>query len=159
MVSQLVVRELSRSGTLSNAVTDINVDQTRIVRNNYGRMGWDVPDRFVTWGHLPTPLKQWSVAYLVDLHEGSPFSVDNNGAVVGGVNSHRFPTYFELDLHLEHRLTLLRKRLAIRAGFNNITDHNNPTAVNSTMGTPNFLKFYGSDGRRFVIRVRALEKE
>jgi hypothetical protein len=59
----------TRSGTLSNAVTDINVDQTRIVRNNYGRMGWDVPDRFVSW-HLPTPLKQWSVAYLVDLHEG-----------------------------------------------------------------------------------------
>ena len=128
----------TRSGTLSNAVTDINVDQTRIVRNNYGRMGWDVPDRFVSWGYLPTPLKQWSVAYLVDLHEGSPFSVDNNGTVVGGVNSRRFPTYFELDLHLEHRLTLLRKRLAIRAGFNNITGHNNPTGSEFHHGNSQF---------------------
>ena len=40
-----------------------------------------------------------------------------------------------------------------------LTDHNNPTGVNSTMGTPNFLKFYGSDGRRLVIRVRALERD
>jgi hypothetical protein len=149
----------TRSGTLSNAVTDINADQTRIVKNNYGRMGWDVPDRLVSWGLLPTPLKRWSVAYLVDLHEGSPFSIDNNGTVVGAVNSSRFPAYFELDLHLECRLTLFRKRLALRAGFNNITGHDNPTAVNATIGSPNFLKFYGSDGRRLVIRVRALEKE
>jgi len=149
----------TRSRTLSNAVEDINADQTRIVLNNYGRMGWDVPDRLVSWGYLPTPLKRWSVAYLMDLHEGSPFSVDNGGAVVGGVNSRRFPTFFELDFHLEYRLTLLRRRLAIRAGFNNISGHDNPMAVNATMGSPNFLKFYGSDGRRLVIRLRALGKE
>jgi hypothetical protein len=149
----------TRSGTLSNAVTDINADQTRIVKNNYGRMGWDVPDRLVSWGYLPTPLKRWSVAYLLDLHEGSPFSVDRNGAVEGGVNSRRFPTFFELDFHLEYRLTLFRRRLALRAGFNNITDHDNPTVVNSTLGAPNFLKFYGSDARRLVLRLRALGKE
>ncbi|HXB75108.1 MAG TPA: TonB-dependent receptor [Candidatus Acidoferrales bacterium] len=149
----------TRSRTLSNAVEDVNADQTRIVRNNFGRMGWDVPDRLLSWGYLPTPLKRWSVAYLVDLHEGSPFSEDRDGAVVGGVNSQRFPTFFELGLHLEYRLTLFRRRLALRAGFNNITGHNNPTAVNATMGSPNFLKFYGSDGRRLVIRLRALGKE
>jgi hypothetical protein len=149
----------TRSGTLSNAVTDINADQTRIVKNNFGRMGWDVPDRLVSGGYLPTPLKRWSVAYLLDLHEGSPFSVDSNGAVVGGVNSRRFPSFFELDFHLEYRMTLFKKRLALRAGFNNITDHNNPTAVNSTIGSPNYLKFYGSDPRRLVFRLRALGKE
>ena len=145
-----------RSGTLSNAVTDINADQTRIVRNNLGRMGWDIPDRLMSSGYLPTPFQRWSIAYLLDTHEGSPFSVDRDGAVVGGVNSNRFPTYFELDFHVECRVTLLRKRLAIRAGFNNITDHNNPTTVNSTMGTSSFLKFYGSDGRHLVFRLRTL---
>jgi hypothetical protein len=146
----------TRSGTLSNAVTDINADQTRIVRNNFGRMGWDIPDRLISSGYLPTPFQRWSIAYLLDTHEGSPFSVDQNGAIVGGVNSSRFPTYFELDFHLECRVTLLKRRMAIRAGFNNITDHNNPTTVNSTMGTSNFLKFYGSDGRHLVFRLRIL---
>jgi hypothetical protein len=149
----------SRSRALSNAVQDINVDTTQIVLNNFGRMGWDVPDRFTSWGYLPTPLKRWSVAYLMDMHEGSPFSVNRDGAVVGGVNSHRFPAFFELDIHAEWRVTLLRKRLAVRAGFDNITNHENPTAVNGTIGTPNYLKFYGRNGRHFVVRLRALGKE
>jgi hypothetical protein len=149
----------SRSRTLSNAVQDINVDTTQLVRNNFGRMGWDVPDRFMSWGYLPTPLKRWSVAYLMDMHEGSPFSVNRDGVVIGGVNSHRFPGFFELDLHAECRVTLLRKRLAVRAGFNNITNHKNPTAVNGAIGTPTYLKFYGGDGRHFVVRLRALGKE
>jgi hypothetical protein len=149
----------SRSRALSNAVQDINVDLTQIVLNNFGRMGWDVPDRFTSWGYLPTPLKRWSVGYLMDVHEGSPFSVNRDGGVVGRVNARRFPAFFELDFHVECRVTLLRKRLAVRAGFNNITDHENPTAVNGTIGTPNYLKFYGRDGRHFVVRLRALGKE
>ena len=148
-----------RSGTLSNAVQDINADQVRVVKNNFGRMGWDMPDRLMSAGYLPTPLKRFSMAYLLDTHEGSPFSVDKDGAVVDAVNSHRFPPYFELDFHLECRLTLRRKRLALRAGFNNITDHFNPTAVNSTMGAATYLKFYGSDGRHLVFRLRTLGRE
>jgi hypothetical protein len=148
-----------RSRTLSNAVQDINADQVRIVKNNFGRMGWDMPDRLISAGYLPTPLKRFSIAYLLDTHEGSPFSVDKDGAVVGTVNSHHFPSYFELDFHLEFRLTLLRKRLALRAGFNNITDHFNPTAVNSTMGAATYLKFFGSDGRHLVFRLRTLGRE
>jgi hypothetical protein len=148
-----------RSGAFSNAVQDVNADQVRVVKNNFGRMGWDMPDRLISAGYLPTPLKRFSIAYLLDTHEGSPFSVDQNGAVVGAVNSHRFPSYFELDFHIECRLTVRRKRLAIRAGFNNFTDHFNPTAVNSTLGAASYLKFYGSDGRHLVFRLRTLGRE
>ena len=148
-----------RSATLSNTVQDVNADQVRIVKNNFGRMGWDMPDRLLSAGYLPTPLKRFSIAYLLDTHEGSPFSVDREGAVVGSVNSHRFPTYFELDFHVETKLTLLHRRLALRAGLNNITDHFNPTAVNSTMGAATYLKFYGSDGRHVVFRLRTLGRE
>jgi len=148
-----------RSSTLSNAVQDINADQVRIVRNNFGRMGWDIPNRLMSSGYLPTPFKKFSIAYLLDTHEGPPFSIDQDGAVVGGINSHRFPAYFELDFHVEWRMTLLRKRLALRAGFNNITDHFNPTGVNSTIGAPTYMKFYGNDGRRLVFRVRALGRD
>ena len=122
-------------------------------------MGWDIPDRLISAGYLPTPLKRFSIAYLLDMHEGPPFSVDKDGALVGAVNSQRFPPYFELDFHLECRLTLLRRRLALRAGFNNITDHFNPTAVNSTMGASTYLKFFGTDGRHLVFRVRTIARE
>jgi hypothetical protein len=149
----------SRSRTLSNAVADINVDQTLAVPNNFGRMGWDVPDRLLSWGYLPTPLRRWSLAYLLDVHDGSPFSIARDGAVVGGVNTQRFPAYFELDLHLECRVTLLKKRLAVRGGFNNVTGHNNPTTVNANLGAADFLKYYGGDGRHFVVRLRVLGRE
>src|SRR5262249_45298894 len=65
-------------------------------------------------------------AYLLDTHGGTPFSIDQDGAVVGGINSHRFPAYVELDFHVEWRMTLLRKRLAPRAGFNNVTELKHP---------------------------------
>jgi hypothetical protein len=110
-------------------------------------------------GYLPTPFKRFSIAYRLDTHEGPPFSVDKDGAVVGGVNSHRFPSYFELDFHVEWRMTLLHKRLALRVGFNNITDHFNPTAVNSTIGAAMYMNFYGSDGRHLVFRLRTLGRE
>ena len=45
------------------------------------------------------------------------------------------------------------------AGFNNITNHKNPTSVNSYAESVNFLRFYGGDKRRFVVRVRVLGKE
>jgi hypothetical protein len=149
----------SRSRTLSNAVQDINVNQTQIVPNNFGRMGWDVPDRFTSWGYLPTPLERWSVAYLLDVRDGLPFSLTRDGAVMGAVNSQRFPLFFELDLHAECRVTLLHRRVGIRGGFNNITGHRNPTSVNSNIGAPDFMQFYGSDGRHFVVRLRVLGKE
>jgi hypothetical protein len=148
----------ARSGTLSNTVQDVNADQVRIVKNNFGRMGWDIPDRLLSVGYLPTPLKRVSIAYLLDTHEGVAV-FGRQGRVVGTVNSHHFPTYFELDFHVETRLTLLHRRLALRAGFNNITDHFNPTAVNSTMGAATYLKFYGSDGRHLVFHLRTLGRE
>ena len=149
----------SRSRTLSNAVVDINVDQTQIVPNNFGRMGWDVPDRFMSYGYLPTPFQRWSVAYLVETHEGAPYSINRDGTVIGGVNAQRFPLFFELDLHVECRVTLLHRRLGVRAGFNNITNHENPTVVNANIGAADYLKFYGNDGRHFMLRLRALGKE
>jgi hypothetical protein len=150
----------ARSRTFSNAVADVNVDQIRIVRNNYGRMSWDVPNRLISWGYLPTPLKSWSVAYLLETRSGFPFSVErNDGSILGEVNSYRLPLFFELDLHLEHRFMLARKRIAVRAGVNNISNHMNPTTVNSYMGSPNFLRYYGGDKRHFVVRLRMLGRE
>jgi hypothetical protein len=42
----------------------------------------------------------------------------------------------------------------LRGGVVNLTNNTNPTAVINTLGAPNYLNFYGSEGRHFVVRVR-----
>ena len=147
----------TRSRAFSNTVADITVDQPMLISDDVGRLPWDSPNRFLTWGYLPTPLRNWAIAYLFETRTGFPFSVqDEIGRVLGAPNSDRFPNYLNLNLHLEWTTHLFGYRFAIRGGFNNITSHNNYTVVNNTFGSPNFLTFYGSTGRHFVVRLRWL---
>lgn len=149
----------TRSRALSNSVLDLSVDQTLHVSNNVGRLGWDSPNRFLSWGYLPAPRKGWALAYLLETRDGFPFSVQrDNGQLAGAVNSYRYPAYFDLNLHLERRLHYRAYKFALRGGFNNITNHKNPTVVNNVVGSPQFLSYYGSEGRHFVFRLRWLGK-
>ncbi|HET9321450.1 MAG TPA: TonB-dependent receptor [Bryobacteraceae bacterium] len=147
------------SRAVSNAVLDVSADQPLQVGNNFGRMPWDAPNRLLSWGYLPPPLKRfekkWAVAYLLDWRTGFPFSITNDGGVVvGGVNSHRYPSSLDLNLHVERRFTFRGYRFAIRLGANNLTDHRNPTAVSSVVGSKTFMQFFGDEGRHFVVRIR-----
>lgn len=147
----------TRSRALSNAVLNLSVDEVLRVGSNVGRLGWDSPNRFLSWGYLPSPWKDWAWAYLLELRNGFPFSVQReNGELVGGVNPRRFPANLALNLHLERRMHLWGYRFALRGGFNNITNHKNPTVVNNILGSPRFLTYYGSEGRHFVFRLRWL---
>jgi outer membrane receptor protein involved in Fe transport len=147
----------TRSRAFSNAVVDVNVDDPVIVTHNIGRMPWDSPNRLKSWGYLPTFRKKWSVAYLLEYRTGFPFSIQNEeGAMVGEINSFRFPAYFELNLHLERRFEFRGHRWAWRGGFNNITNHKNPNVVNNNTGSPNFMSFYGGSGRVLTFRIRWL---
>ena len=149
----------TRSRSFSNAVADITVDQPLLISDNVGRTSWDSPNRFLSWGFLPTPFENWSVAYLCETRTGFPFSVqDELGRMAGRPDAFRFPNYFNLNLHVEWTVRLFGYRFALRGGFNNITDHNNYTVVNNTIGSPHFLQFYGTDGRHFVVRLRWLGK-
>jgi hypothetical protein len=146
----------TRSQAVSNAVLNLRVDQTTQVVNNLGPMPWDAPNRFLASAYLPVPrFKNWAMAILVDARSGFPFSlVDQAGNVVGAVDSQRYPANFDLNLHLERQFVLRGYRFALRGGFNNITDHANPTAVNNVVGAPQFLQFLGTEGRHFVLRIR-----
>jgi hypothetical protein len=147
----------TRSRASSNAVVDASVDQPTLISNDVGRLPWDAPNRFLSWGYLPTPFRNWAVAYLFETRSGFPFSVvDPIGRVVGPPNSDRFPSYLNLNLHVEWTTHLFGYRFALRGGFNNITNHNNFTVVNNPLGAPNFGTFYGSDRRHFVLRIRWL---
>jgi carboxypeptidase family protein len=150
----------TRSRAFSNAVLDVTVDQPSLISDNTGRLPWDSPNRLLSWGYLPTPWKDWAIAYLVEARSGFPFSiVDEIGRVLGAPNSDRFPDYFNFNLHAERTLRFSGYRFAVRGGFNNITNHRNFTVVNSTLGSPSFLSFFGSDGRHFVVRLRWLGRE
>ncbi len=151
----------TRSRAYSTAVLDPSLTQTLLLGpDNSGPMPWDSPNRFLGWGYLPTPFKNWAVAFLVEKRSGFPFSIQHdNGQVIGAPDTNRYPGYFNINLHLEWRFRLFKYRLAIRGGINNLTNHNNWTVVNNTLESPQFLTYYGSDGRHFVARLRWLGKE
>jgi len=147
------------SRAVSNAVLDVSVDQPLQVGDNLGPMPWDSPNRLLSWGYLPPPLKRfqenWAIAYLLDWRTGFPYSVTTDaGEVVGLVDAHRFPSNLDLNLHLERRFVFRGYRCAVRLGANNLTGSRNPTAVSNVIGSPSFMRFYGDEGRHFVIRLR-----
>lgn len=151
----------TRSRARSTAVLDPSLEQTLLLgTENTGPLPWDAPNRFLSWGYLPTPFKNWAVAYLLEQRSGFPFSIQHDtGELIGAPDTHRFPAYFDLNLHVEWRTHLGKYRFALRGGANNLTDHHNYTVVNNTLESPQFLTFYGSNSRHFVARLRWLGKE
>ena len=147
-----------RSRAASNAVLDVSVDQPLQVLNNFGRMPWDAPNRILGWGYFPVPFirnRKWAVAVLADYRTGFPFAVtSDSGEVVGPVDGHRYPSNFDLNLSIERRFNFAGYRLAVRVGADNLTDHRNPTAVNAVVDAPQYLQFFGDEGRHFVLRIR-----
>jgi hypothetical protein len=150
----------TRSRALSNAVLENSVDQPSIVADNTGPLPWDAPNRWMSWGYLPTWWQKWAIAYLLDWHSGFPFSLqDQYGQLVGGVDDRRVHQYFELNLFVERELVVRTYRLAIRAGFNNITGHFNPTVVENVVGGSTFLEESGGQNRTLIFEARLLGRQ
>jgi hypothetical protein len=140
-------------------VLDISIDNPVRFADNFGPMPWDAPHRFLSWSYFPLTEK-WSFAYMLEWRAGYPFSIeDEQGNILGGVNSRRFPAFFELNVHLERRLDLFGYRWALRGGVNNLTDRLNPTLVNNVAASPEFLHLFGGSSRGFVTRIRWLGKK
>ncbi len=147
------------SQALSNTVVDINVDDPISVLDNAGRMPWDTPHRVVSWAYLPIPWKNWAVSSFVEYRTGYPYNVvRDDGTLVGGVSSHRFPYYLEMNLHLERRFQFRGHRWAFRFGANNITNRRNADVVINNPGSPRFGRFFGGVGRSTNFRIRWLGK-
>lgn len=145
----------ARSRAQTNAVLDPRTIVPLQVLPDFVPMPWDSPNRFLGWAYLPLPLKNWSLAALADARSGFPFSVQQETGVIGGaVNSYRYPFNFDLNLAIERIVTLHHYRFALRGGVNNLASRKNPTAVNNVIGSPQYLQFYGYEGRHFVVRIR-----
>ena len=154
-----VLASYARSRARSNAVLDFDVDNPLFSQQAGGPLPWDAPNRFLSWGFLPLA-KRFDFAYSLDWRSGYPFSLVNQGQqLVGAPDALRFPTYFTLDTHVERRFRLLGCRLALRAGFNDVTDRKNPSAVNNNVDSPQFLTFGGTQHRTFTGRIRFLGRK
>ncbi|MFN3322117.1 MAG: carboxypeptidase regulatory-like domain-containing protein [Bryobacteraceae bacterium] len=147
----------TRSRSRSNAAIEMGADEPVLFSSTAGPMPWDAPNRLVSWGYLPTKWKDWAIAYMVEWRSGFPFSaVDDEGRQVGAFNAHRFPTFFDMNLHMERRFAARGHRWALRMGFNNITNHRNPTVVNNNVASPFFMSFYDGQRRAANVRIRWL---
>ncbi|MCL5670640.1 MAG: TonB-dependent receptor, partial [Acidobacteria bacterium] len=90
-----------RSTARTNAVLDFNLYSPYFSPQLGGPLPWDTPNRFLSWGILPL-LRKFDFVYLLDWHDGFPFSVVNqNQELVGPPDRLRFPNYFSLNLALE----------------------------------------------------------
>ncbi len=149
----------TRSSSRSNAVFDFNLDNVLFTQQSGGALPWDTPNRLISWGWLPL-IKKFDLAYSLEWRDGFPFNVINRDQqLVEPPNSRRFPDFFSLNIHVERRFRLLGTNLAVRAGFNNVTNRKNPGEVINNRDSSQFLTFGGIQKRAFVGRIRFLGRK
>lgn len=154
-----VLAAYTRSQAHSNAVFDPSIDSPVFGRQAGGPLPWDAPNHFISWGWAPL-VKKFDLVYSLDWRSGFPFSaVNEQQRQVGDPNSYRFPDYFTLNTHVERRFTLFSYHLALRAGFNNVTNRQNPSTVNNNVDSPEFLTFGGTQHRVFTGRIRFIGRK
>ncbi|MCI0662612.1 MAG: TonB-dependent receptor [Acidobacteria bacterium] len=155
----MIFASYTRSATRSNAIIDFNLENVLYGQQSGGPVGWDAPNRLIAWGLLPL-IKKFDMAFAVEWRDGYPFSIVNaTERLVGPANSFRFPDFFSLNLHAERRFRVFGVNLALRGGFNNITDRDNPSEVVNNIESGDFLTYRGFQGRTFVGRVRFLGRK
>ncbi|MBZ5515291.1 MAG: carboxypeptidase regulatory-like domain-containing protein [Acidobacteriia bacterium] len=149
----------TRSSARSNAVLNFSLDSPVFSAQTAGPQAWDAPNRLDTWGYLPL-VRKFTVGYWLDWRNGFPFAlVNQDQQLVGAPGARRFPTYFSLNLQVERRIHFLGYEWALRGGYDNITNHRNPSAVNNNVDSPLFLTFAGVQGRVFTGRIRLLGRK
>ncbi len=125
-----------------------------VAPNQYGALATDVPHRLLARGRV-FPAPTWLVVAVADWHTGLPYSVVNDTLdFVGARNTERMPTFFKLDLGLEHRFTIRKIRSWIGVRAYNALNSFLPVDVQSNIASPNFGGFYNSPFRQFRLQVR-----
>jgi hypothetical protein len=155
----LIFASYTRSSARTNAVLDFSLDTPLFSPQAGGPLDFDSPNRLISWGSAPL-IKKFDLAYSLEWRSGYPFSVFNQDRrLVEEPNSRRFPAYVSLNLHAERRVRLLSFNLALRGGFNNITNRRNAIAVDNNINSSRFLHFSGIQGRQFTARIRFLGRK
>jgi hypothetical protein len=130
----------------NNAVAVIQPDER-------GRLPFDAPNRFLTWGEWQAPFKLMLLPVL-DVHTGFPWSqIDQEREFVGPRNSQRFPRFTSFDLQVTRPVTLkiLHERLKARVGFSvfNLFNQFNPRDVQADVDSIRDGALFNGVGRTF----------
>jgi hypothetical protein len=96
----------THSSARTNAALDYLPTPSPLGAQQSGPLPWDVPNRIISWGWLPVPLKRlknrWDFVYLLDEHTGFPYTKVNAAQqVVGEAGGQRFPTFVNFSPGLE----------------------------------------------------------
>ena len=153
----------TRSKAHSNAVLDSTLDLPFFSPQVPGPLPWDSPNRVQSWGVAPFRLP-WihglEFEYSFDWRTGYPYNVVNlEQELVGLPGQVRFPDFASLNLHVEKRFHLFGFEWALRAGFNNITNRQDPAVVDNNIDSPTFGAFSNFQHRAFTGRIRFLGRK
>jgi hypothetical protein len=161
----------TRSEARSSAVLTYSVENPLLAPQSGGPLGWDAPNRFMTWGWMPVQTKwfprllrpivgETDFQLLADYRSGFPFSVTSEaGYMIGKPNRERFPDYFTVNIALERKFPFKGYTWAFRAGINNVLDRQNANVVNSDFDSPNFMKFGRGQARAANVQLRFLGRK
>lgn len=106
----------------------------------------DVPHRLRGWATFALPRKA-VVSPAVEWRTGFPHSVrDVFQRFVGAPNSERFPTYFSMDVTAFKTFDVLGRKMDLGLQLFNLTSHDNPRDVITTVGSPSFGQLSNSFG-------------
>jgi hypothetical protein len=104
------------------------------------------------------------MVYSAEARTGLPF----NATTVQGElypsttpETYRLPTYYTLNVQFEKRVHLFGRYWAVRAGFDNITNHANAALANGVIDPPTqpVPIFIDGNGRGFTGRIRYLGRQ
>jgi hypothetical protein len=162
-------RSIFVSYTRSRAVGDLNdfgvfggnLPNPILRSNEYSRLSFDSPNRFLAWGEILLP---WNILFnpLIDWRSGFPFSaVNEQQDFVGPRNqARRFPDFFSADVQVlkDFKVGFRGKEYTVRAGvkFFNVTNHFNPRDVQANIDSGEFGNFFNGVGRRTRFKFEVL---
>jgi hypothetical protein len=121
--------------------------------NARGRLGFDAPNRFLTWGEIAGP-KHIMLVPVFDLHTGFPYSIQNQlREYVGPRNVDRYPRFASLDLQVtkEIRLPHFGRDRKAKVGFGvfNLLNQFDPRDVQNNLDSYRFGSFFNPAPRSF----------
>jgi hypothetical protein len=142
-------------GDLNTADNFLGDFPTLVVRaNEYGRLPWDAPHRFLAFGQLKAPFGLM-VSPAIEIRSGFPFSAMNERLDFVGARDRagRFPTFLSIDTQVTKAFTIPRfipklegKKARVGAAVFNLTNHFNPRDVQNNLGSLQFGQFFNSLG-------------
>jgi hypothetical protein len=124
-----------------------------IRRNIYANLPGDLPNRFLVWGNLNVPFKNFKLSPIIEYRNGFPWvALDAHQNYVGVPNSDatRFPNFFSADARLSRDFKITPKytiRLSV-TGYN-LTNHFNALAIHNNIADPQYEIYFGNYHRRY----------